>query len=190
MSNNQHIGQKIAGIRAVKKLDEEKLAELAKLDKQQLQSIEAGQNIPSLGVLIRISRALGVRLGTFLDDSDKTGPSVVKAGQLKSATSFSTNDAHTREHISFFSLAPDKSGRHMEPFMIEITPGQNAQLPRSAHEGEEFIYVMEGTVKVEYGKNVYILEKGDRIYLDSIVDHLVTAQGGVAKALAVVYIPV
>jgi quercetin dioxygenase-like cupin family protein/DNA-binding XRE family transcriptional regulator len=191
MSSKKLIGEKIAGLRAIKKIEPEQLATRTGLDVKQLNLIESGHDIPSLGVLIRISRALGVRLGTFLDDEDKTGPSVVRANHLESSASFSTNNPTAREHISFYSMAPDKAGRHMEPFMIEIQPGQTEHLPKSSHEGEEFIFVMDGAIKVEYGKNTYILEKGDSIYLDSVVDHLVTANGNTpAKAIAVVYIPV
>lgn len=191
MSSKKRIGEKIAGLREFKSIDTDQLALRAGLDVAQLNLIESGHDLPSLGVLIRISRALGVRLGTFLDDEDKAGPSIVKANQRESSASFSTNNASSREHILFHSLAPDKAGRHMEPFMIDISPNETKQLPRSSHEGEEFIFVMEGALRVDYGKNSYIIEKGDSIYLDSVVDHFVTAHGDTpAKALAVVYIPV
>jgi len=55
---------------------------------------------------------------------------------------------------------------------------------------EEFIYVLEGIVEINYGKNTYILEEGDSIYYDSIVAHHVHAgAGSTAKILAVVYTP-
>jgi quercetin dioxygenase-like cupin family protein len=78
----------------------------------------------------------------------------------------------------------------MEPFIVDIVPGENKLLPKSSHEGEEFIYVMEGKITVAYGTDVINLEKGDSIYLDSIVDHLVTTPGPVAQILGVVYVPV
>ena len=61
----------------------------------------------------------------------------------------------------------------------------------SAHEGEEFIMVMEGIMEISYGKNTYLLEEGDSIYYDSIVPHHVHAyEGQAAKILAVVYTPI
>jgi quercetin dioxygenase-like cupin family protein len=78
----------------------------------------------------------------------------------------------------------------MEPFIVDIMPGENELLPKSSHEGEEFIYVMEGKITVAYGTDVIELEKGDSIYLDSIVDHLVTTPGQSARILGVVYVPV
>jgi quercetin dioxygenase-like cupin family protein len=78
----------------------------------------------------------------------------------------------------------------MEPFIIDINPTDNLDYKLSAHEGEEFIYVMEGEIEVEYGKEKYLLKQGDSIYYDSIVKHhLHGALGKSAKILALVYIP-
>lgn len=60
----------------------------------------------------------------------------------------------------------------------------------STHEGEEFIYVLNGVVEINYGKNTYILEEGDSIYYDSIVAHHVhAAADNKARILGVVYTP-
>lgn len=56
--------------------------------------------------------------------------------------------------------------------------------------GEEFIYVLEGVLEINYGKNTYILEEGDSIYYDSIVAHHVhAAADNTAKILGVIYTP-
>ncbi len=79
----------------------------------------------------------------------------------------------------------------MEPFIVEIEPSAEPDYKLSSHEGEEFIYVLEGSIEVNYGKDVFQIEKGDTIYLDSIVAHNVhAAKDKPAKILAVVYTPV
>jgi quercetin dioxygenase-like cupin family protein len=76
----------------------------------------------------------------------------------------------------------------MEPFIININAMNDADFVLSSHEGEEFIYVMEGTMEISYGQSSYLLNEGDSIYYDSIVPHHVHAyQGQEAKILAVVY---
>jgi transcriptional regulator with XRE-family HTH domain len=190
MNSNNHIGEKIAMLRNLKKIEPADLANRAGLSPNQLELIETDRSIPSLGVLIRISRALGIRIGTLLDDTVKEGPAVIRARDRQQAYSFSTSEDVNREHLTFFSLAPNKAGRHMEPFIVDIVPGENKLLPKSSHEGEEFIYVMAGKITVAYGTDVIELEKGDSIYLDSIVDHLVTTPGPSAQILGVVYVPV
>ena len=88
-------------------------------------------------------------------------------------------------------MAGPKSDRHMEPFIININAMNDADFVLSSHEGEEFIYVMEGTMEISYGQSSYLLNEGDSIYYDSIVPHHVHAyQGQEAKILAVVYTPI
>ena len=69
-SNNTVVGSKIKAIRESKNLSIEEIAERSGLTADQIISIENDQNLPSLGPLIKIARALGVRLGTFMDDND------------------------------------------------------------------------------------------------------------------------
>lgn len=190
MQDNHNIGGRVAALRALKKIEAPDFANRAGLSIAQLELIEKGVSIPSLGVLIRITRALGVRLGTLLDDKEKEGPAIVRESEYPKSFSFSTNENLNREHLSFFSLAPNKAGRHMEPFIVDIQSGESKALPKSSHEGEEFIYVMEGRVTVAYGTDVFLLGKGDSIYLDSIVEHLVTTPDQQARILGVVYVPV
>ena len=92
--------------------------------------------------------------------------------------------------MEYHPLAQQKAGRHMEPFVIDINPEESPEFQLSAHEGEEFIYVMQGEVEIVYGKDTYKLKEGDSIFYDSIVKHHVHgAPGKSAKILAVVYIP-
>ena len=78
----------------------------------------------------------------------------------------------------------------MEPFLIDVATDPDHEPVLSTHEGEEFIYVLEGAIKVHYGKDIHIVNAGDSIYYDSVVQHLVTsANGKPAKILAVVYTP-
>ncbi|HNQ37941.1 MAG: helix-turn-helix transcriptional regulator [Prolixibacteraceae bacterium] len=185
-----NIGEKIKQFREMRMIAREELALNANLSVEQLRVIEEEGVVPSLGPLIRIARALGVRIGTFLDDADQVGPVMVRAGAEKSSVSFSSSDPSSRQHLNFFSLAADKTGRHMEPFIVDIEPAQASDYKLSSHEGEEFIYVMEGCVEINYGRETYRLEQGDSIYYDSIVLHNVHAGcSRPAKILAVVYTP-
>jgi transcriptional regulator with XRE-family HTH domain len=185
-----NIGEKIQQYREMRQISLNDLAMNANLDVAQLRKIEDEGIIPSLGPLIRIARALGVRIGTFLDDAGQVGPVVVKAGAEKSAISFASSDPATRQHLNFYSLAADKAGRHMEPFIVDIEPNLESDYKLSSHEGEEFIFVLEGNVEINYGKEVYQLSKGDSIYYDSIVSHnLHAGSQKPAKILAIVYTP-
>jgi transcriptional regulator with XRE-family HTH domain len=193
MSKDQIVvGHKIKSLRESKNLSVEEIAERSGLSVDQINNIENGQNLPSLGPLIKIARALGVRLGTFMDDNDALGPVITRAEEREqnNSISFSNDAVDARKHMEYHPLAQQKAGRHMEPFIIDINPEDTPNFQLSAHEGEEFIYVMNGEVEIVYGKDTYSLKEGDSIFYDSIVKHHVHgAPGKSAKILAVVYIP-
>ena len=191
-NNNSALGSKIKGIRESRNLSVEEIAESSGLTVDQINSIENDENLPSLGPLIKIARAMGVRLGTFMDDNDALGPVICRAKdrEKESSISFSNGAVDARKHMEYHPLAQQKAGRHMEPFVIDINPEDKTEFNLSAHEGEEFIYVMNGEIEIEYGKEKYTLHEGDSIFYDSIVKHHVHgAPGKSAKILAVVYIP-
>ncbi|MFY9152464.1 MAG: XRE family transcriptional regulator [Prolixibacteraceae bacterium] len=190
MTAEKTVGEKIKQIRELKKVSLEELSERSGIDISMVQKIEQERNVPSLAPLIKIARALGVRLGTFLDDSDSFGPVLVRSGEYQKGVRFTSQSSDAREHLNFFSLAYDKAGRNMEPFIVDIEPGTQSDYMLSSHEGEEFIFVLEGEVEINYGKEIFTLTKGDSIYLDSIVLHNVHASNNQpARILAVVYAP-
>lgn len=192
MGKNKIIGQRVKAMRESNNLSYIQLGERCGLSEEQIRNIEENTEIPSLAPLIKIARALGVRVGTFLDDQEEVGPVVCRnEDEKKNAISFSNINSAARKHMAYHSLSNNKSGRHMEPFMIHLTPLEDADFVLSSHEGEEFILVLDGCVEITYGEETYTLHHGDSIYYDSIVPHLMRACGADgAQVLAVIYTPV
>jgi len=109
---------------------------------------------------------------------------------MKPGVSFSHKNSADPSDLSFFPLASDKSGRHMEPFIVDIQPSKDSDFSLSSHEGEEFIYVLSGAIEISYGNEVFSISAGDSIYYDSVVSHHVHAANNLAaRILAVVYAP-
>jgi transcriptional regulator with XRE-family HTH domain len=190
MAEKNRIGVKVAQIRESRKISQQELAERSELKTELIAQIESGELIPSLSPLIKIARVLGVRLGTFLDDLDNIGPVVTLANDHRKMMMFSEKSQAGSSDLDFFALASDKTGRHMEPFVIDIHPSSAKEIVLSTHEGEEFIFVLTGAVEISYGKETYCLEQGDSIYYDSIVPHNVHCKSDTdARILAVVYTP-
>jgi transcriptional regulator with XRE-family HTH domain len=187
-------GERIAEIRKTYSISKEDLAERSGVPVELISKIEDDGLIPDLAPLIKISRGLGVRLGTLLDDDEQIGPVICRTGAAASASRFMTGlpeGVELSEHhgMNFNALAADKGGRHMEPFIVTIEA--DAKQEKSTHEGEEFIYVMEGKLALEYGMNKDTLNAGDSVYYDSIVPHRVfSADKNPVKILAVIYTPV
>ncbi|WMW24966.1 XRE family transcriptional regulator [Methanolobus sediminis] len=190
MADKNILGGKIRQIREMQNMSVEDLANNSNTSAELINKLEDGALVPSLTPLMQIARALGVRLGTFLDDAPNNEPVVVKNGESDNVVRFSGNcDTCENSTLDFFSLAKDKADRHMEPFIIDVHPGSGEANP-SSHEGEEFIYVLSGQIEILYGKDRFTLATGDSIYYDSVVPHHVHAVGTEdAKILAVVYAP-
>ncbi len=191
MDTSKVVGEKIKSLRENKSITTKELAKRSGLTVDQIERIEKNMDLPSLAPLIKIARVLGVRLGTFLDDNDETGPVVCRKEEATDTISFSNNATQSRRHMQYHSLSRSKADRHMEPFIIDVSPIEESNFILSSHEGEEFIMVLEGIMEISYGKKTFLLEEGDSIYYDSIVPHHVHAyEGQAAKILAVVYTPV
>ena len=194
MSTRNTPGKRITELCKTYGVSMEVLAERSVLPIELISRIEKDDHIPDLAPLVKIARALGVRLGTLLDDHEKLGPVITRAGASGEAARFITGipegnaaaDAH--KGYSFMALASEKGGRHMEPFIVDIEP--DAEQNKSTHEGEEFIYIISGSLALEYGSQSEVLNTGDSVYYDSIVPHrVISADGKPVSILAVIYTP-
>jgi transcriptional regulator with XRE-family HTH domain len=192
MGTKKLIGERIKEIRKLKEISVKDMSERTGISEQQINLIEENEEFPSLAPLIKIARVLGVRLGTFLDDHEARGPVICRRENMtgEGGIGFSGNTVSKHKSMLYHSLSRDKPGRHMEPFIIEVSPSEDKNYVPSTHEGEEFIYVLEGGIEIDYGKETYVLDAGDSIYYDSIVSHHVHALNGFkAKIIGVVYAP-
>jgi transcriptional regulator with XRE-family HTH domain len=191
MADENRIGAKLTTLRKTLGLSVADLAQRCDCDAALIEKLESGDVAPSLAPLIKITRALGVRLGTLLDDDTNVGPVVTRSGDADAVRRVKSLETSSDGGVlDFFSLASGKTARHMEPFLIDVNPAGEEHHSLSTHEGEEFIHVMAGSVEVAYGKDLHVLETGDSIYYDSIVPHQVRAHGAAAaRILAVVYAP-
>lgn len=165
------------------------LASETGLDNAFLKTMLTDEIYPPLGPLMKIARALGVRLGTFLDDQGSSDPFIVR--QSERQTEFSVPAGpHKSTALNFYALGKGKIDRHMEPFFVEILPESATEKKLSSHEGEEFIVVNSGSIEIIYGKETHVLHAGDSIYYNSVIPHYVSCCGSEkAEIHAVIYIP-
>ena len=183
------ISKRIQYFMEKRQVDLDKLVEETGLEKDFVEAMLSEDVYPPLGPLMKIARTLGVRLGTFLDDQETTDPYIVRRTDRKSHFSVLA-EKNKPASLNFFSLGMGKTDRHMEPFFIEIFPESANKKVLSAHEGEEWIVVVKGTVEIIYGKETYVLNEGDSVYYNSVVPHYVSSVGDEkAQIHAVIYIP-
>jgi len=183
MADMNKVGKRIRKYREQLGLSQEELAVNSGLKLESIKEYEEGIAYPPIGTLIRLSRALGQRVGTFTDDQFVPDPIVVKVNEREPEA---TSDGE-KGHYEYFPLGQGKTDRHMEPMFIRV--GEEEAHELSAHEGEEFIVVVSGKILLVYGKEERILEPGDSAYYNSVVPHYVGAVDGPAEIYAVLYTP-
>jgi transcriptional regulator with XRE-family HTH domain len=192
MSDDNKLGSKITTLREAHHLSQQDLADRCECELSVIEGLEAGELPPSLAPLIKITRALGVRLGTLMDDDENLGPAYLSKDQMEEVTRLTNLETNSDAgDLRYFSLAAGRPSRHMDPFVITIKPSGETTHELVGHEGEEWLYGLEGAIEIEYGKELYVLHPGESIYYDSIVPHQVRAHKEQdAKFLAVVYTPI
>ena len=186
MEKESNVGKRIRAYRERLDMSVYDLSQKTGVDEKVINAIEKDQVLPALGVLTKLSRALGQRLGTFMDDQFKPDPIITRAADLE-AKKVAQEGVNTLGYSSH-SLALGKPDRHMDPFRIEFAPDGVDEV--SSHEGEELIICIAGEIELAYGTDKIVLKPGDTAYYNSVVKHGLRALGGKpASIYGVVFMP-
>ncbi len=179
------LGDRIHQVRQMRGLTLHDLSSRTGIDVGILEKVEANQMIPPLGELIKLGKALEMQMGYFISPGIETDMAVVRTHSRQKVARHGEKRSE-RYGYYYESLAPEKANRLMEPFLVTLVPAETQEL--STHDGQEFIFVLEGEVKAQVGKQVEILHAGDAVYYDSSRPHLIQCLGKKsAKILAVLY---
>jgi transcriptional regulator with XRE-family HTH domain len=181
------IGRKIRDLRKRKVLTLQDLSTQTGLSKPLLSQIENDIVIPPIATLLKISRALDKDITFFLQEPhDERKIAVVRASERKRLET--RRPGQTPGDYFYESLAYKKGRKNMEPFLIEFEPRDEKDMSFYSHTGEEFIFILEGSVEFRTAKDVHRLEAGDSLYFESDVPHAYRALGkGSARAIAIIY---
>ncbi len=184
--NNVKVGEKIKQVRESMNISLQVLSDLTGFSPAFLSQIENHLISPPLGAILTIATALNVEIGRLFDQSGKAPFTIVKKDN-RQITSRVASKEGVRYGYSYESLAPNKINRKMEPFLVTLEHVSKKGVPYE-HNGEEFLFVLEGKVDIQLGEFRDILEPGDSIYYDSTIAHKVScAEGEYAKIIAVLY---
>lgn len=186
------LGDRIRTYRERQELSREELSRRTGLSVEFLTALEEEDVTPSLGPLLKISLALGQRLGTFMDDAVDSDICLTCRVERGEDDAVLRKARGKRAAFRYHSLGAAKTDRHMEPFFIEIYPDDESagEKPLSSHEGEEFIVVVSGELEVIVGPDRHLLGAGDSVYFNSVVPHYVGCAGAAKTDIyAVLYIP-
>jgi transcriptional regulator with XRE-family HTH domain len=181
------VGERIKALREEKGLSLKDLADRTGFSTALLSQMENHLLSPSLGTLIKLARAFGVRVGDFLGETEGEPFTIVRKDERRKISRFASKEG-VKYGYSYESLGFDKKDRKMEPFIVTLEPATVKTSKTSVHEGEEFIFVLEGEMEVILGNHTDVLYPGDSIYYDSTIPHRVQChQDKITRILAVLY---
>jgi len=180
----QEIGERIKKIREAKGLSLETLSNLTGFDVNLLADIETNRIQPQLGTVIKLSKALDSAFGRLVSGVGAKLYSITRRQEQK-IVSRSTSQKGKKHIYTYKSLAPEVKGRHMEALIVQLE--ENPEEEMSVHEGEEFIYVLDGAAIVRIDEERFELEPGDSVYYLSTIPQMSAAKREKATILAVLY---
>ena len=181
------VGEKIKALRQEANISLQDLAEKCGYSTAVLSQIENHLVSPSLGVLVHLAKAMEVNIGTFFGKEETEPFTLIRKGEEHAVSRFASKEG-VRYGYTYESLGAGKKDRLMEPFIITLEAATIKNDKCYGHEGEEFLYVLDGRIDVTLGDHTDVLEEGDCIYYDSAIPHRVQCHGGEpAKILAVVH---
>lgn len=165
--NLVELAQRIRAFRLERRLTLDEVATRAGLTPGWLSKVENFRITPSLPALAKIAEALGVSTAELVAGLDnKPALVVVRADERKVVE----RDRSRQNTTVYESMAHKRPNRAMDPFLLTIPPGVAREKPMS-HEGEEFLFVQQGSIEFEFDDQRELLRQGDAIYFDSSVPH-------------------
>ena len=185
MIQESELGKRIKEYRMKKGLTLQKLAEKTGFTRGYLSKVENTKKAPPISTLIVLAKALGISLSEILGETEeKNKISLVKKIERRVVARNGTVFGY-----SYQTLAHKFYKKQMEPYILTL-PVKPKQTPLYQHEGEEILFVLEGTMKFFHGDLEFIVEKGDCLYFDASIPHHGICQGKKeVKCLMVIYTP-
>jgi quercetin dioxygenase-like cupin family protein/DNA-binding XRE family transcriptional regulator len=169
------IGNRIRRMREAQALSPEQVTALTGVAPEQLRAFECGDALPSVGVVIKLARVLGSRTDGLLHGGESMPHPLIVCRAADGARE--EEQADNDQGYRFRTLGrPGAPGQGMEPLLLTFDPGQEHVRP-IAHDGQEFVYVLEGRVELLHGDERLTLGPGDSAYIDASRPHLFRCAG-------------
>jgi transcriptional regulator with XRE-family HTH domain len=178
---NQGIGARIRFFRKQRNMTLDHLSGLSNLTKSFVSKIERGVSVPSISTAMKLAESFNITVGQLLGEDNHEGAiSLVRKSERRSFMRSGSSSGYDYE-----MLAGPKQFKSMEPYIMQ-PPLQFQDKRLFEHVGEEFMFVLSGSIEVELSGKSFRLNSGDVLYFDSHLPHRTRSLGKYAKVLVVV----
>lgn len=163
-----NIGEKIKRLRVKNSLTQEELADRCELTKGFISQVERDLTSPSIATLVDILEGLGTNLKDFFNET------VDEKLVFTKDDVFENENAELKYNLKW--LIPNAQKNNMEPILIELEPGGRSK-EDFPHQGEEFGYVIQGSIILYVGNEKYKVKKGESFYYKANSNHYISNEG-------------
>jgi len=183
-----NIGRKVRELREKSQLTIMDLAARSGVPKSVLTEIESGDVTPPVATLLKLARAMNVGMAFFFQD--EAAADKVSVTRKDQRIRIRRRPHHHEGEVDYIyeSLETRKPDKHMEPLFVEFQPMETGNMVFSSHEGEEFVYLLEGRLEFRSHERLEVLTPGDAIYFESDLSHAFRGlDNQAARAIVVVW---
>lgn len=163
------IGNRLKDLRVLKGLTQEELADRAELSKGFISQVERNLTSPSIATLMDILQCLGLTIGEFFNEEPEEQ---IVFGH---PDYFEKVDNELNNTIKW--IIPNAQKHIMEPILLTLQAA-GSTYPDNPHEGEEFGYVLSGSISIHLGNRIYRAKKGESFYFIPDKKHFLTTKSG------------
>ncbi|ABR54493.1 Cupin 2 conserved barrel domain protein [Methanococcus vannielii SB] len=178
----KEIAARIRELRTLSKVSIQEMSDYLKTSPEIYEQYERGTCDISASVLLEIAHRFDVDMGLLLT-GEETRMHVFTVTRKGKGIS-----VERRKQYKYENLAEKFIHKKAEPFIVTVEPKTDGKKPsKNSHPGQEFNYILEGSIKLYIHNNEVILEEGDSIFFDSNYEHAMEALNGkAAKFLAII----
>ncbi|MFZ7125483.1 MAG: FAD-binding protein [Desulfobacterales bacterium] len=171
-------GAVVRQLRTARNWTVEELAHTTGQTPEFIDHVENDRLSPPVGFILRMAQAMKIDPGTFLHKEEQAAIRDRRAQAYYQRT----------QSYSYSTLTPDAADSHLRAFMITIEAHHDHKPVAYKHEGEEFIYVLEGDLGLTLGTRSHVLKPGESIHFNSDIPHkLKSLSGRPTRCLVVLY---
>ncbi len=162
-----NLGEKIRKMRAERNLTLKDVAESTRFSTALMSRIEHNLVSPPIATLYRLSQAFNVKMKDFFDEEPLNE-------DIRIVTAEERGKAYrdgSRYGYLYETLAADPARTGLEPLLVTLYPEHRNRVHFFTHPGHEFILILKGRMSLHYGKNLYLLARGDSAFFSARVSH-------------------
>ncbi|MCQ2387823.1 MAG: XRE family transcriptional regulator [Clostridia bacterium] len=166
----KEMGMRLQVLREIKDFTEEELAKKLGMSTSEYIAHEEGKRDFSFSFMFNVASILDVDVFNLLSGKS---PKLSDCAVVKKGHEFfiKKEGSYNYKHLAYTF-----KNKKAEPFIVTCMPGEEDAVLHS-HEGQEFNFVLSGSMQLKIGENAYVLESGDSVYFNSKIEHGIKVLG-------------